>query len=528
MAEASPGAKFHSMLPHKPALELDLEDDDELPLELPATSDDSEDEVGWEPDDDSDLGVDDLDDEFGLDADIGTGEPEEVEAALDEEEAGSWLDDGKPGASDDGDDPDLDEDPDEDDLTEGSEPASDSNRDDWDGDELELDEGEGLVGDGGEEGFGDESSSAELELDRLPLLDDASASEGDDAELDAFAAQLPDEPTTRRENPEPLEQIAPGLSCAHLGARLQLETLRHSGQPLHALIAAGEVGIGWDAGSLWVADRDSPCAQRPFASAEVPFALAATHTAERLVIALAMPSGLLCSEDAGRTFNSVAPPLASGQPLGAVALSCVAGTPRLWAAPVHGSLWASDDLGVSFTCVRDDIRVLRLRCTDGHTLLVFGRAANGSAHTLRSDDGQSFSSVVVPASEVERVQDLQVCAGITLCCRRAPSPQLVWQTHGGTGWVELSAHAAPPALLLEEEGGVSAYFCALLPTRMLLLRRTLTVLGSPPQIVTELAADTGFPLQLAGAHKDGLTILQLGTERAWNRLSLRFDGSLRG
>jgi hypothetical protein len=298
--------------------------------------------------------------------------------------------------------------------------------------------------------------------------------------------------------------------------------VRTGTRALVALDAAGDVGLGWD-GGLLVVEPQAVKPERRLVSAETPLAFAASQAGERAVIALALPSGLSCSQDAGHSFASVALPQAL-TPISSLAITQLGGVVRIWAASPHGSLWASDDFGRTFELVREDLRVLALRCVDARTLLVLERSADGSARCLRSTDGHSFSAVALPVAEVELVQDLQACGEIALCARRAPAPQLVWQATRGSEWIELAAHAAAPALLLAEGSSRQAYFVAALGSRTLLLRRELGTSAEIPQIVCEIDAAAGRPLQLAGAHEDGVTTLQLGTERAWYRLSFQVHG----
>jgi hypothetical protein len=510
------------MIPHKPT--LDVEDEDESALELPDDVDGEDDDAGWEPEDDDDLELEDPGEDVGLDADTGIEDVGEGDFGLDEEDSRSWLDDGRLNPGQDPDDPDLDDDEDELSLTEGSEPAE-SARDDWDGDELEADQGDESIGDSGEEGFDDESPLEELEL--LPPLDDASAADDTDHEAAALAAELADEPETDVPPSLAVEVTAEALSLHRLPAsRVRIETLLRGGRPLGGLIAAGDTGIGWD-GSLLVADAGASRSERRFAGAEAAFALAAAQSPDGLLIALATPTGLLCSRDGGRHVVAAARLPGTHPPIACLAITLEANRPRLWVAPPSGSLWVSDDLGARYQLVREDVHVLRLTSYERRVLLVLGRGSDGRALALCSrDDGRSFAEVEIGVDEVERVQDLQVCRDVTLCCRRSPAPQLVWSSREQS-WSELGPLAAAPALLVEEDDQVVAYFCAKERERTSLVRRVLDHRGGRPQIVCELETEAGTPLQLAGAHRNGATTIQLGTERAWYRVSVSLDGGPR-
>src|SRR5437773_484438 len=149
------------MLPQKPA--LDFEDEDEL--ELPEGEDGAEDETSWEPDDDSDLEVADTDEDIGLDADTGIDEPVESELTLDDEESGSWIDENSSGGSEGSDDQIDFEDEDELELPEGEDGAEDETSwepdDDSDLEVADTDEDIGLDADTGI----DEPVESELTLD---------------------------------------------------------------------------------------------------------------------------------------------------------------------------------------------------------------------------------------------------------------------------------------------------------------------------------------------------------------------------
>jgi hypothetical protein len=509
----------------------DMEDDDD-DLDLPDSSSELQDEEGWEPDDDSDLGLqgdDDDEDSDGLDDDSELEDASQSDALVgdDEEDATSWLDDGSGRDSEAlvADDDDELAELESDGSSESSEAVGALAGEDWDDPEIDLDEDAPLIGDGGEEGFGDESVLSGLDLDRLPPLDDAGEAGEGELEADPFAADLLAALASDIGAEEALELVAPGIRCARLpAAQVELELMLQPGHPLRALLAAGDVGLGWHDG-LCVAEASADRAERRDAGGSVLLALAGARVAGATLIALSSPEGVRCSSDAGRSF-SVAHHLGGDDGSSAVASLAItrgASGAQLWAAAPEGALWRSDDLGASFERVRDDVRVLRLVSDGERQLIALGRARDGTARALRSSDGgRAFGTLALPVTEVERVQDLQTCHGVTLCCRRSPTPQLLWK-RDSQDWSELAESAQAPACLIDEDGDVKAYFFVRDSQRVLLLRRALRSMAATPQLVCELPVEAGAALQLVGSCRDGVTWLHVGTERAWYRLSVRLD-----
>jgi hypothetical protein len=503
--------------PHKPQHATPEED---LDLELPDEDDDDEarEEEAFAPEDDDDLGLDDDDREVGLDVDTGLDDGDDEGEALDDEET-SWLDDGsvEPSLREDAEGDDDDDEA----LTEGSEPATDQG-DDWE-DDLTFEESTTAV-DGGEEGFGEDVSLNEVDIEGLPPLDDSLAADAEESAEDTFASELIGDIGARAEAEEAIEEVAPGLRLHRMRPeRVSIETLLRLGRPLTSLVAAGDAGVGWD-GSLLVADADAPRPERRFAAADAAFALAALQTEQELLVALATPAGVLCSRDSGRTFAAAAALPAREWSASAIAWTLGPRGPRLWAAPPGGPLWSSDDYGASLARTGPEAQVLRLRADGRHALIALCRREDGGASALGSSDGgQSFARLELPVREVERVQDVQTSGGVVLCSRRAPSPQLVWRM-AAHDWVELAPQASAPAVLVDEDEQVSAYFFVHAGGRRLLCRRELAARAPLPQIVCELPADAGAALQLSAFPHDGMTTLQLGSERAWYRVRVRHSG----
>lgn len=497
---------------------------DEAPTERPQRADAAEEE-NFEPEDDSDFGLDgDGQDEekIGLDTDAGPDEILESLLETDDEDDASWLDDGsRPAdiAADADDEDGADED-------EGDAVAADSDTkmaEDWD-DDFGF-EDSAVDTDGGEEGLGDDGLLAGLELDALPPLDDSAAAE-EEASLadDPLTADLIADLEAREGDDEDvLEEIAPGLTGRRLGSDcVRVELLQQSGQPLSGLVAAGDAGVAWDSEAVLVADaaaqaprsRSAPVAPVSKLAAARP---RASDSDDAVLIALATPAGVVCSGDGGRSFGAaVALPEAAG--LGAaLAFGRAHSGPRLWATPAVGPLYASDDAGASFRAVLPSARVLRIATDGAQGLLLLERDERGSASASRSiDGGQRFTPLELPVFEPERVQDLQLAGDVVLCCRRAPLPQLLlWSAREQT-WSEV-AGAAPPALLLDEAEAVRLYFWVG-HARGARLVRVAPFAEILPELVAELPAEAGAPLQLAGGYRDGVTTLQVGTERAWYRL----------
>lgn len=457
------------------------------------------------PEDDSDSGVDEEDREIGLDVETGLEDgldaAEEVSA---DDDAGSWLDDEVGTAAGDEDDEGSDEE--EGALGEDGEPDSASDFDD----DLAFEEKESIAEDSGDEGFGDDSILAGIDLGRLPKLDTpGDGEEGVEIEID-----LPVEPET-----EPaIAALEPPRA-----PRTLLESLVRSGRPLSALVAAGETGIAWD-GSLLVAEPDSTRAERRFADAATVQVLASTSDSARL-IALGTPEGVLCSHDGGRSF-AAAVGMGSSSGASALAVTDVGAGPVLWASPPAGALQRSEDGGRSFEPVAVLPRVLRLASDGRGQLVVLGRDAKSAACAARSDDGgETFAALRLPFSEVERAQDLQVCGPIVLCSRRGLHPQLVWCGDDGE-FRPLFRDAAPPCALIDERGTARVYCVRSVRGVHSLVRVELGAIAGTPELVLELPADAGAPLQLAGTHRDGVTTLQLGCERVWFRVRVWAEGLL--
>jgi hypothetical protein len=514
-------------------------DDDDLDLELPGGDGDDEDEESglrgeesFLPDDDADLGLETDEKSIGLDVDTGL---DDGDADLsvggggdDDDDEGSWLGEDEIDPVLTGDDSDDLED---EEGSEGdTEPAKDDGED-W-ADELTLDEGTLPLGDRGEEGFGDDSVASEIELEQLPPLDGGVAAETEDTEVDALGSDLLDEIPIAASPEDTLVEIAPGLRCTRLASsRVAVETLLRIERPLAFLLAAGDAALAWD-GALLVLEPSQPPAsaarpERRFGGEPRPFAIAARRVAGELLIALGTARGLLCSRDGGRTFAAMTSPVGeewiasslawSGGPLG----------PRLFASAPAGALWSSDDFGASWQKLADE-RVLELSADDERSMVAVCRDdAGGGRGLVTLDGGQTFDSITLPVREVERVQDLQALGDLLLCCRRAPTPQLVWRM-GDAAWQELSPFACAPATLLDENGVTRAYFFVQTHDRALLLRRVIG--GAPgsgsraPEIVSEFAHDAGTPLQLLAGHHDGLATLHIGTERGWYRVRIRPAG----
>jgi hypothetical protein len=375
--------------------------------------------------------------------------------------------------------------------------------------DLAFEESESISGDSGDEGFGDESVLTGLDLEGLPKLDGSGdGEEGLEGDSDPQPAVAVSSPSTAPDESAP---------------RVALEPLQRSGRPLSALIAAGETGLAWD-GSLLVAEADALKAERRFAGAETVYTLAAAGS--EALIALATPGGLLCSRDGGRSFEASQGVGSGAWAPSALAFTDVGSGPVLWAAPPAGALHRSEDGGRSFETVAVLPRVLRL-CSDGHNqLVVLGRDAKGAACAARSEDGgETFAALALPFSEVERVQDMQVCGNALLFSRRGLTPQLVWCGEDGD-FGPLFRDAAPPVVLLEESGSTLAYCFRSTPVGHVLVRIDLGVARSArspaaiqrPERVLDLPADAGAPLQLSGAQRGAATVLQLGCERAWYRI----------
>ncbi|MGD8862804.1 MAG: hypothetical protein PVI30_22520 [Myxococcales bacterium] len=511
-----------------------IEDDEEDELDLELDLPDSDTSLG--EDEPEGLGGDEAIDEaeglitegqaedVGLDAEAGLDEPEEHELdTVDADEDRSWSDGDE--AADDlavGDDEVGDEA--EYGWTDDNEPADDGGFDEG---VVTLDEGGSFVDDGGVEGLEDDGLEAEVDPGALPPLERATnepdeemleqEEELDARELELLAASMPD---------EDLVELAEGVHGAVLPPEaVLLTTLLQQGAPLGALAATARHGLAWD-GTLRVSAAGD-AAERRFSRADALWDLAAVERGAALIVALATPEGLLISRDGGRSFAPAAALPGGGLPPNRVAFSRDdAGEPKLWAAAPEGPLCVSHDLGASFRVSLDGARVLGLQSDGRRGLVAVARDEGGAGIAEHSvDGGRSFRTVELPASEVERLQQVRVCGETLLVSRRSPEPQLLL-AHADEPWSEVLAQAAPPALLLDEDGRTIAYFCLQTPTGVSLLRRALDTVATPER-VCELPGDSGQALQLEGSHREGMTTLHLGSERAWYRITVRAGGRAR-
>lgn len=494
--------------PEKPTSQTSDEDDFEMDLSESSTPLGEDESIG--PEDDPDSGVDEDDRELGLDAETGLEDgldgAEELNA---DDDAGTWLDDELGTGAADDDDEEGDEE--EGALGEGGEPLAEHAAD-FD-DDFAFAEDDSVAEDAGDEGFGEESVLAGIDISRLPKLDSAGDNE-EGIEVDAEPAAL-----EREHDPTRRVEEAPRTP------RSLLEPLQRSGRPLGALTAAGETGLAWD-GSLLVAEPDAARPERRFAGATTSASVIASASDSARLIALATPDGLLCSRDGGRSFD-LAVGLGSGPTAAStLAVTDVGGGPVLWAAPPAGALHRSGNGGRSFEPVAVLPRVLRLASDGRNQLVVLGRDAKGAACAARSEDGgETFAALRLPFTEVERVQDLQVCGPVVLLSRRGLAPQLVW-CGDDNEFRALFRDASPPVALIDERGTARAYCVRSVRGVHALVRVELGTVARTAELVLELPADAGAPLQLSGAQRDGVTTLQLGCERVWFRVRVWAEGLL--
>jgi hypothetical protein len=484
------------------------DDPEDLGLELPPFGGGRGDDEAWQPDDDSDLGLDSGDVAIGLDADVGL--DDDAEQDVDDEDGleDSWLESGELGTELGGDDDFTNDDGEEGGLGEGSEPGP-SNVEDFTDDDGWLEERDEADEDSGQEGFGDDSALPDLELDRLPPLDDALATEAEDHELDALSAELLGDLGEHADAPDPPSGTEPaGYPQARPGqspADVRIERLLSGGPPLSHLVASGGIAVGWN-GTLLVAERSATRPEPRFSGADPVRALAALDTSAGLHVALATSTGLLGSRDGGRTFNALpGVPQTQGASIDRVAFTAREGRPLLWAAGTAAGVWVSDDFGATFRRAQAASPASRL-AVDAERGLVMLRGDSGAAVRQGSDDsGQLWTH-----------RDLIVAA------RSKPAPQLVFRRcdPAESDWRVLP-HATPPATLVVESASASVYFVSSGVAGPRVMRRQLLPRDSGDEVVSELPGTTGAPLLLAGSHANGFTTLLLGAERSLYRLVFR-------
>jgi hypothetical protein len=490
------------------------DDPDDLGLELPPFGEGRGDDEAWQPDDDSDLGLDSGDVAVGLDADLGLDDDAELDADDEDRLEESWLESGELGTELGGDDDFTNDDGEEGGLGEGSEPGP-STVEDFTDDDGWLEEREEADEDSGQEGFGDDAALPDLDLDRLPPLDDGLATEAEDHDLDALTAELLgdlSEPADAGDPPSSAEPLAnPQPRLEQSPADVRIESLLSGGPPLSHLVASGGIGVGWN-GTLLVAERSATRPEPRFSGADSVRSLAALDTGAGLYVALATQTGLLGSRDGGRTFAPLAG-LPDGRGHGAsidrVALTAREQGPLLWAAVTAAGVWVSDDFGATFRKAQAASAASSL-AVDAERGLVLLRGDSGPAGRRGTED----------RCQLWTHRDLIVAA------RSKPVPQLVFRRCdlAESDWRVLP-HAAPPATLVVEGAFASVYFVSPGAAGRRVVRRQLLPQDSGDQILGELPETTGAPLLLAGSHANGFTTLLLSAERSLYRLVFRVGGA---
>jgi len=311
--------------------------------------------------------------------------------------------------------------------------------------------------------------------------------------------------------------------------RVRVELLQRSGRPLRLLTSAGGTGIAWDGTLLVAGPADARCDRR-YAGSEAVGAAAALDTARGLEIALITPEALLVSHDGGRTCRARSD-WPDRVPASSVALlrQPNAGVRLLAAAPM-GRIYASDD-GGPFTLLGAEAGVVRLDSDQGQSALALIRSeSNEPLIAFSSDGGASFENMRAPVDALERVQDAQVAGLAVVCARRAPEPRVVWTQ--ADVWHEVLPEASSPLRVIDERYGAAVYVCVPVGDRVAIMRRELPRSthdseenSGASELIAELPRDVGAVLQLAGAHDGGITTLQVGTERAWLRITVLPGGS---
>lgn len=498
-----------------------VQDDDEV-AGLPASDGDAASETGVEPfEAELDSDEEEGDEDVGLDTEAGIDEPLESDLDLRREEGVSLLHDSEAAEELETDDDEIGE-GDEYGYTDDSEPLHDEGM--YDGAISIADEGSALE-DRGEEGFGDDGLSGELDLEALPPLDSDTGEEG---ELDDGAYRIV--PTVERASSSP-RASQPVITGIRLGnERVRVEVLQRSGRPLRLLCCGGASGIAWD-GTLLVAGPLDARPERRYAGSEAVAGLAAIESGRGLEIALVTPEALFVSHDGGRTAQA-RNDWPERVPASSVALlRSPAGGLRLVAAAPMSGLLVSDDDG-RFEPLGPDTGVVRL-CSDGAaSALALVRSADNEPLFVYSVDGaSSFENMRAPVDALERVQDAQIAGQTLVCCRRAPEPRVIWTQ--ADAWRDVLPDASSPMRVIEERRGTVVYTCVSAGERIAIMRSELpegvhgaaSDMRGPSELIAELPRDVGAVLQLAGAHEGGITTLHVGTERAWLRITVLPGGS---
>jgi hypothetical protein len=482
---------------------------DDLGWDVPDEDEQSaRDDENWDPDDDSDLELDDEDgEEVGLDNDTGfeeSGDDLELDDAGEEER---WTVDSEP--SDDLQGADAEVISGEEYGWIGDDDPVDSD-DDFDSD-LD-DEALPNLDDGGAEGVEDETDLDDFELGRLPALDAAAEEEaegfGTENIEELAGVNLADEPTLELVPGQPWKQLAVRAVKVTRGASLPGPALAFAVSARTVVVSAGD---GWfrssPRGGLSRLPVDAPAGR----------SLALADHEGRLVVALASPAGLFVSLDGGRTFERNR----ETDPAVQVALTAAGGVLKIWARNAKGQLSVSDDGGKSFIAARVDGNVLTFAADGERRLSALVKRASRIVLGSSSDAGRRWSWVDAAENGNDPALQLLPGRGVSVIAVRGRL------SHVQTGQQPhvLAPLLSAPAALVDEDDETFVYACVPHEEQTLIVRTALRN-AAQPMVITSLAREkVGEPRFLSAAYAEGgFVTLNVATESALLRIEASLDG----
>jgi hypothetical protein len=484
---------------------------DDLGWDVPDEDEKSaRDDENFDPDDDSDLGLDGADDEddVGSDTDFGfedSGDDLELDDAgegerwtLDSEPSDEEL----PGA--------------EAEVISGEEYGYLGDDETSEGDDdLDADLDEDALpnlDDGGAEGVEDETDLDDLELGSLPDLDTAAEEEAEGFVTENIeelsGVSLADEATLELVPGQPWKQLAAQAALVTRGASLPGPALAFAVRGNTILVSAGD---GWF--------RSSPRGGLSRLPVDAPpgRSLALADYEGRLVFVLASPAGLFVSLDGGRSFEQhrdTDPPVQ-------VALTDSGGVLKIWARNQKGQLSVSDDAGKNFTAARLDGSVIAFASDGDRRLSALVKRANRIVLGSSSDTGRRWSWVDAADSGVDPSVQLLPGRGVSVMAVRDRVSHL--QT--GSQPRVLAPLLSAPAALLDEDDETFVYACVPHEDQTLIVRTALRS-GAQSMVITSLPREkVGEPRFLSAAYSEGgFVTLNVATDQALLRVEVSLDG----
>jgi hypothetical protein len=522
---ASPDSRLPLARRVKPDLELEMEvemtsaattpgnepsqrkrESDDLDLELPRRGIENENEEGFDPGDDSDLGLQDSDENIGLDTATGFEDAgDDLDLQSEENEDAHWS----------GEVEEVEELPGTDsDLFPGDEYGwlgdDEANDDDESFDEIEPDEAEARD-DGGAEGLEDDTELDDMELSELPDIDaDAEMEDSVNSEsIEEFAGlALIDEPSL---------EIAVGEVWKMLPARAaRVTTVMSLSAPVSALVAWGGQALLCTDALYLLRDRASAPEVLPLTAAP-PSALALTEHEGTLYLAAVSQGRLYQSSDGGQSFHVL--PLDVS--VSAVGFTRGPAGPRLWWQTGRGALCAVS--GQANWSAQLDGEVVAFHADGKRTLAALVRKASGRLWLASSSDaGHSFETQLAPPLAAEPTRRIEACrAAVLLCdsatalCARPPE-----------SFEPIGTFVRAPAALSDEEDEAYVYALVQRAEEWLVVRRATAASASAPLVLCSLAADlVDDPTRLAVSYFEGGALcVYLATRSALLRVDVSIDG----